>query len=88
MFQLDYLRYNGKRIETSQGIEIPLQIAQEAFNFIRNILPQGGCLDGSCDYEILDYKVKSITQDYLEIGCHRIEISEINNLAKELKWVA
>lgn len=80
-FEIDYLRYNTdkKRVETSQGIEIPLEIAKRAYKWVKNTV---NC--DSCDYSILNYKVKQLTKDFLQIGCHKIEIKEIDLLTS--KW--
>lgn len=85
LFDRDYLRLNEKkRIETSQGVEIPLEVGKKAFDFITSTISNGGCKD--CDYKILTYNIHSITPDLLTIGCHKIEIDEINNIAKQLNW--
>lgn len=84
-FDRDYLRYNGKRIETSQGVEIPLEVGKKAFAFITSTISNGGCND--CEYKILGYRVGSVTKEMLRIGCHNIDISEINNVAKQLNWI-
>lgn len=83
---VDYLRYNGKRIETSQGVEIPLEIAKKAYKFILSSIKNGGCSDGECNYKILDYDVKEVSNDFLRIGCHNIAMTEINNIAQEMNW--
>jgi len=84
-FGFDYLRYNGKRVETSQGVEIPLEIAKKAFDYIMDAISKGGCRD--CDYSILDYNINHINNDEMSIGCHTFEISEIKNIAKQLNWL-
>lgn len=86
-FDLDYLRFNSdkNRIETSQGIQIPVKIALKAFKFIINKVSSGGCENP--DYEILDYGIKSITKDHLTIGCHRIDMVEIKSLARQMTWI-
>lgn len=82
----DFLRHNGKRIETSQGVEIPIEIAKKAYKFICSTIKNGGCSDGECNYKILDYDVKEVSNDFLRIGCHNISMTEINNLAQEMNW--
>jgi len=82
---VDYLRHNGKRVETSQGVEIPTEIAKRAFTWILNTLVLGGC-EGECKYKIMDYEVKSLDTEKITIGCHVIKISEIKALAIQLKW--
>jgi len=75
-----YLRYNKEtnRIETSQRIEIPLEAAKKFYKAIK---------DNTIDkLKILDYSLKAITKDFIEIGCHRIETKEINRIAKSLNF--
>lgn len=81
----DYLRFNGKRIETSQNVEIPLEVAKRAFNWILSTITNGGCL-GECNYKILDFEVKEVNKDFIKIGCHTIDIKEIKSIAKKLNW--
>ena len=83
----DLLRYNKskERIETSQGIEVPIEVARRFYNRIQTTLLTGGCVD-NCGDKILDYTVKEITSDYLLVGCHKILQTEIENIAQYLGW--
>jgi|SRR6185437_7625471 len=81
----DYLRYNGKRIQTSQGIEIPLEIGKRVYNRILKTVKTGGCF-GECDFKVLDFDVKEVTAKLITVGCHKIEMTEINKIAKQLNW--
>jgi hypothetical protein len=81
----DYLRINPKnRIETSQNIEIPMEIAKRTYNFIIGSLKTGGCI--GCDHRILDYGIKEVTKDHVKVGCHTIQMAEIKKMAKKLGW--
>lgn len=81
------LRYNKdtQRIETSKGIEIPVKIAERAFKWIIKTLKSGGC-EGECKYKILDFEVTALNSKLLIVGCHTIELKEVNKLAKKLGW--
>lgn len=82
----DYLRINSKgQIQTSQNIEIPVEIAKRANKWIKIMLNGEGCI-GNCDYKILDYEVKEVNKDFIHIGCHKIDHTEINKIAKKLQW--
>ncbi len=83
----DYLRFNAetKRVETSQYVEIPEAIAKRAYNWIKTTIKTGGC-SGECSYKIMDYEVKAVTDKLVTIGCHEIDIKEIDKLAKQLGW--
>lgn len=85
-----YLRYNEdtQRIETSQRIEIPVEAAKRLYHTIKQALkdinnPTQEILQ---DLKILDYQVKNLQKDFIEIGCHKIEIKEINKIAKALNF--
>lgn len=80
---VDYLRFNAEkqRIQTSQGIEIPLAIAKDLFTYIMETVAKGGCTE--CNKTVLDrYQVRSISDRDVKIGCHTILISEIKKVAK------
>ena len=87
---LAYLRYNKdtNRIETSQRIEIPLEAAKRLYKAIKTALidinnPTQEILE---NLNVLSYKVKNVQRDFIEVGCHRIEIKEINRIAKQLSF--
>jgi hypothetical protein len=73
----DYLRYNKEkqRFETSQRIEIPLQLGLKLYDKIKN---------GIKFEKVLDYTVKEINKNFVEIGCHKITIKEINKIIKTI----
>lgn len=81
----DYLRFNGQRIETSQGVEIPIETAKKSFNFIMKSVKVGGV--DKPEHKILNWNINKITTDFIQIGCHKIEIAEINLMAKQMKWI-
>lgn len=79
----DFLRLNSNnRLQTSQGVEIPSEIAKRAYNWIKDVKT----CDNSCNYQILEFSVKELTPEYIRIGCHTIDIKEINKIAKKLNW--
>jgi hypothetical protein len=73
----DYLRYNKEkqRFETSQRIEIPLQIGLKLYDKIKN---------GIKFEKILDYSVTEINKTFIQVGCHKITIKEINTIIKNI----
>jgi hypothetical protein len=88
---LSYLRYNPnkERIETSQHVEVPVNTAHLFYRHIQVMLRKGGCNSAQCcDYKLLNtYTVTEITQDRIVVGCHRIPMSEVELIAKQLKWI-
>jgi hypothetical protein len=83
----DFLRISedGEKIQTSQGIDIPLPVAKRILNTIRTVLSKGGC-NGDCNFKILDLSVKEINKEFIRVGCHNIDWKEINSIAKKLNW--
>lgn len=89
--QPDLLRYNAEteRIETSQNVKIPVEIAHKFYRYIQIVLAKGGCTSAECcNYKLLDsYQVTEITNEHIKVGCHRIKIPEIQLMATKLGWV-
>jgi len=84
-----YLRYNKEtnRIETSQRIEIPVEAAKRLYHTIKQGLKDRILNDPrTANLKILDYWVKNVQRDFIEVGCHRIETKEINRIAKSLNF--
>ena len=84
-----YLRYNTitERIETSQRIEIPVKLALVFYKAIKTALNTKELNTEMLDnLKILNYKVKNLQKEFIEIGCHKIEIKEINKIAKTLNF--
>lgn len=73
----DYLRYNKEkqRFETSQQIEIPLALGLKLYEKIKN---------GVQFEKVLDYSVKEINKTFIQVGCHKITIKEINTILKTI----
>lgn len=85
--QVDYLRFNTStnRVETSQGIEIPLRTAKDFYSKVLETVKTGKCT--ICGSDFMDkYEVKEISKDHVIVGCHNITIKEIQKLAKALNW--
>lgn len=83
--ELTYLRFNGKhnRIETSKAIKVPIDVAKRFYSYIINTLNSS---EVEVDYEILNFKVKLISKDFVIVGCHKIPFSEIRSIASRLSW--
>lgn len=84
---IDYLRFNEEslRIETSQGVEIPVEAAKRFYSWALKTIKAGGC-SGDCKETILSYQVQSIDNSFMKIGCHNIPVSEAAAIAEQLKW--
>lgn len=83
----DLLRYNSEkeRIETSQAIQIPLQVAKELHNEFKNVSNGANCT--LCGTKFMErYNITSISKEGIIIGCHNIKAEEINLLAASLNW--
>jgi hypothetical protein len=78
----DFLRvdFNKMIVQTSQGIDIPIDVALRFNKSIENCLTNGVC----DNLKILSYDVKEVTKDYIIIGCHKIDHKERIELIKQL----
>lgn len=87
----DLLRYNkeGGYVETSQNVRVAEEIAHLFYRHIQVMLRKGGCKSKECcDYRLLDrYTVTEISEERIVVGCHRIKMEEVNNIAKQLNWI-
>jgi hypothetical protein len=64
-----YLRSDGENVYTSRGIKLPIDVYRRYKLMLPN-LPS----------EVLGYRVNSVTDKHVTIGCHKISIKEINNI--------
>ena len=73
----DYLRFNKEkqRFETSQRIEIPLHLGFKIYDMIKQKIKFNN---------ILGYEVKEINKNFIQVGCHKITIKEINTIIKTI----
>jgi hypothetical protein len=80
-----YLRINknSECIETSKGIKIPFAVAERSFRFIIAYLENPVI---PVNFKILHYSVNSITNKEIIAGCHRVKLSEVYEIAKQMKW--
>lgn len=81
----DYLRLNktNNRVETSQEVEIPVEIAKRFHAVLKRMLKKGGCIN--CEnINVMHYSVQEINTDYIKAGCHTISIAEINDISAAL----
>ena len=74
--EYDLLRYNkeNKRFQTSQGVEIPLAIGLGVYKRLAN---------SEAVEKILEFEVKEITKKHIVVGCHKVEMKEIEQIIKQ-----
>jgi hypothetical protein len=85
---LSYLRYNPRtgRVETSQAVEIPRTAAEQLWRMIEYGRLYGG-YEALKGFEVLGrYKVREFNDEFIEIGCHRIMLSEVDAIAEQCGW--
>lgn len=83
----DYLRYDKatERLETTQRVEIPLEIGKQFYAVVMATIAKGGCTD--CKLRLMDrYDVLAIKKDFIKVGCHKISLKEIKSFAKQQGW--
>jgi len=84
---LDYLRFNTvtNRIETTQNVEIPLEIAKRFYKQVLDTVASGKC--EICGTGFMNkYEIKEINKDFIRVGCHKITIKEVKTFAKQMNW--
>lgn len=81
------LRYNTEkqRVETSKGVQIPVELAKRFYKWVKMTIKKGGCI-GDCNYKILDFEVRAVNENELIVGCHTVAMSEADAIANLLKW--
>jgi len=83
----DYLRFNNRtgNIETTQQVDITLDAGKAFYELVTDTIEKGGCTD--CGMLFLDkYPVLDINKVFIQVGCHKISLKEINLFAKQQGW--
>jgi hypothetical protein len=77
--KLDYLRlsFDKTHLETSQGVKIELKEAK----ILNSLISKGKDIKG---FKLGYYTVIGLTNNILKVGCHNIELKEINLISKYL----
>jgi hypothetical protein len=75
-FNLDFLRVNENRVETTQAVQIPIEIAKRLHNKIKTNSLQVG-------ESILNYKVNEVG-NIIKIGCHNFTKDYLLNFGSKL----
>ncbi|MFT4093508.1 MAG: hypothetical protein QM640_07695 [Niabella sp.] len=55
----------------------------DTWRFIKAALAKNAT---SFNYHIDGFKVTAVTPDFFTVGCHKIPMSEVNEIAKRLDW--
>jgi len=83
-----YLRINReeKRIETTQHIKMGYCYARQFWQMIE-YGKQGNDFQTLIGFPVLDrFEVREFNAKYISIGCHKIALSEIDSIAKQMNW--
>lgn len=72
----DYLRLNEDRIETTQGVKIPLETGKRLWQAIKDNKLQVGA-------KVLDYTVDAVGKE-IKIGCHNFKPGYLINFGKKI----
>ncbi len=80
-----HLRYNKaeNRIETTKGVQIPVEIAKRAYIALNT------CLTQKCDninVPVMQYAITQTTGKSIIAGCHNIPVEDVNYISKLLNW--
>lgn len=79
------LRTDGKTVETSKEVSLPVAVAKRIYDRYMAVIASGGC-SGNCPDRILEYQVQEMNADRILVGCHDIPRSEIDYIAGKLNW--
>lgn len=71
------LRIKNNRIETTKGVQIPIELAKRFYESLKNGLISTG-------NKILHYRVDSIAGNEVRIGCHKFELDYLLNFGASL----
>ena len=72
----DFLRVNQNRVETTQAVQIPIELAKRLYNKIKDNSLQVG-------EQLLNYRIDEIG-DIIKIGCHNFKRSYLLNFGSKL----
>lgn len=82
-----YLRFQEGKIETSKGIKMEPEEARAYFDRLKSLQfrfkSQGHLSTNDQGSQFHGFALRNVTADYFEIGCHKIQYSELDNLAKD-----
>jgi len=83
---LTFLRFNPttENIETSQYIKVPLQTAKAFYYKIKEILKDGNFENGKKFMH--QYNILAITKNHIQVGCHKIKMLDIEEIATLLSF--
>jgi len=84
VLEVDYLRYNEEKqeIETSQRVNIPFEVAKKFYHTIIGVINK----TVNQPEKFLNFQINKINKEFIEIGCHKIQMSEILTIANQLKF--
>lgn len=74
------LRVSGDRVQTSHGAEVPLKAAVSLWKALQRNIDVVGCPIGF-------FKISSVTDEFLQVGCHTIPRTELQRIAEQLEIV-
>lgn len=81
-----YLRIKGDFIETSNGYKVPVDSAEDLWEFVNSV--EDGQHKPMKGNTLPDYPVKSVIGGKrLRVSCQILPLSELTRLAKELKFI-
>ena len=75
-YKYDFLRINDNRIETTQAVQIPLELGKRLYNSIKNQSLKVGD-------KVLNYSVNEIGKE-IKIGCHTFKQSYLLKFGSQL----
>lgn len=75
------LNEDKNRVETSKGIEIPVEIAHRAYLAIKDCT---NCI--GLNVSVLSYSITEANKEFIKAGCHTIPQADVKYIAGLLNW--
>ncbi len=88
----DYLRIKNNRINTSQNVDIPIELGKKLFGYLINYQVckpelKSKLTEKINNFKLLHYTISELNDTGIRVGCHFLTFKEINKLAKTLNWI-
>lgn len=86
-----YLRFQSGEIQTSKGVKVEFHAAKAHYDRLKSlqfrVTKQGHLSSNDQASEFEGFRLRNVTPEYFEIGCHKIQYTELEALAKVAGFV-
>lgn len=89
--EFTYLRFQSGEIQTSKGVKVEFHAAKAHYDRLKSlqfrVTKQGHLSSNDQASEFEGFRLRNVTPEYFEIGCHKIQYTELEALAKVAGFV-